>query len=66
MCKFNVYDVCEIQENLESYLKLIKWMPATTTDEMTMKEARISHVKYLIDKCDDVIEGEKIWSTKDE
>jgi hypothetical protein len=66
MCKFNVYDVSEIQENLEAYLKLLKWIPAATIDEEIMREARISHVKYLIDKCDDVIEHEKIRSTKDE
>jgi hypothetical protein len=66
MCKFNVYDVSEIQESLEAYLKLIEWIPATTIDEVAMREARITHVKYLIGKCDDVMEGEKIWSTKDE
>lgn len=66
MCKFNVYDVSEIQESLEAYLKLIEWIPATTIDEVAMREARISHVKYLINKCDDVMEGEKIWSIKDE
>lgn len=66
MCKFNVYDVSEIQESLEAYLKLLEWVPATTVNEVTMKEARIEHVKYLIDKCDDVIDSEKMWSTKDE
>lgn len=64
MCKFNIYDVSEIQESLEAYLKLLEWVPATTVNEVTMKEARIEHVKYLIDKCDDVIDSEKMWSTK--
>ena len=66
MCKFNVYDVSEIQESLEAYLKLIEWIPATTIDEVTMREARINHVKYLINKCDIVIDSEKMWITKDE
>lgn len=66
MCKFNVYDVSEIQESLESYLKLIKWIPATTVDEVAMRDARINHVKYLINKCDDVIDSDKMWSTEDE
>lgn len=66
MCEFNVYDVVEIQECLSSYLKLIEWLPASGEEEEAMREARISHTKYLINKCDDVIQGEKIWSMKDE
>ena len=66
MCKFNVYDVAEIQESLESYLKLIKWLPASDEEENTMRETRIRYTEYLIEKCEKVIQGEKIWGTKDE
>lgn len=66
MCKFNVYDVVEIQESLESYLKLIKWLPVSDDEEGAMREARIRYTEYLIEKCEKVIQGEKIWSTKNE
>lgn len=66
MVKFNVYDVCEIQESLESYLKLLEWIPACGEEESAMREARISYVKYLVDKCDKVLNSEKIWSVYDE
>lgn len=66
MCKFNVYDVCEIQESLDSYLKLIKWLPAVGEEEAAMRDSRIRYTEYLIDKCEKVIQGEKIWSNKDE
>ena len=66
MCEFNVYDVAEIQECLDSYLKLIQWLPASGEEEESMREARINHTKYLIEKCEKVIQGEKIWSMKDE
>jgi hypothetical protein len=66
MCELNVYDVCEIQESLEAYLKVLEWLPAPTPDEETMKEERIKYTKYLIEKCEKVIQGEKIWSMKDE
>ena len=66
MCKFNVYDVSEIQESLESYLKLIKWLPAAGEEEAAMRDSRIRYTEYLIEKCEKVIQGEKIWSMKDE
>ena len=66
MCKFNVYDVCEIQDTLEAYLKLIKWLPSYGTEEESMKDARIAYTQYLIDKCEKVIAGDKLWGTKDE
>jgi len=66
MCEFNIYDVCEIQECLSAYLKLIEWLPAYGEDEETMRDERIKYTKYLIEKCEKVIQGEKIWSMKDE
>ena len=63
MCKFNVYDVSEIQECLDAYLNLIKWMPTLSIDEMAMRDARVEHVEYLIDKCEKIILGEKIWES---
>ena len=66
MCKFNVYDVCEIQESLDSYLKLLKWLPAAGEEETAMRDSRIRYTEYLIEKCEKVIQGEKIWSMKDE
>ena len=66
MCELNVYDVAEIQECLGAYLKLIEWLPAYGEDEETMRSERIKYTKYLIEKCEKVIQGEKIWSIKDE
>ena len=66
MCEFNVYDVAEIQESLSAYLKLIEWLPAYGEDEEIMRDERIKCTKYLIDKCEKIIQGEKIWSMKDE
>ena len=66
MCEFNVYDVYGIQECLDSYLKLVQWLPAIDVDEEVMKDERIAYAKHLIDKCEKVIQGEKIWSMKDE
>lgn len=66
MCELNVYDVCEIQESLQAYLSILEWLPAPTPDEELMREDRIKYTKYLIEKCEKVIQGEKIWSMKDE
>lgn len=66
MCELNVYDICEIQESLGAYLSIINWLPAPTPEEETMKEDRIKYTKYLIEKCEKIIQGEKIWSMKDE
>lgn len=66
MCELNVYDVCEIQESLQAYLHILNWLPTPTPDEEIMKEERIKYTKYLIEKCEKVIQGEKIWSMKDE
>lgn len=66
MCELNVYDICEIQESLQAYLNIINWLPAPTPEEETMKEDRIKYTKYLIKKCENIIQGEKIWSMKDE
>lgn len=66
MCELNVYDVCEIQESLQAYLSILGWLPAPTPDEELMREDRIKYTKYLIEKCEKVIQGEKIWSMKDE
>ena len=66
MCKFNVLDVAEIQESLESYMKILEWLPATDESEKAMREARMSSVEHLINKCDEIIAGEKIWSDKHE
>ncbi len=66
MCELNVYDICEIQESLEAYLHILDWLPAPTPEEELMREDRIKYTKYLIEKCEKVIQNEKIWSTKDE
>ena len=50
MCEFNVYDVYGIQECLDSYLKLIQWLPAVDADEEVMKDERIAYAKHLISK----------------
>lgn len=59
MYKFNVYDVCEIQESLDAYLRLIQWMPALTAEEQAMRDARVEHVEFLINKCERIIEQSK-------
>ena len=66
MCELNVYDVCEIQESLQAYLSILEWLPAPTPDEELMREDRIKYTKYLIEKCEKIIQGEKIWSEKNE
>lgn len=66
MVKFNVYDICEMQECLESYLRLLEWIPAVGEEESAMRDNRIKYTRYLIDKCDKVLNSEKIWSVYDE
>lgn len=66
MCKLNVYELCEIQETLESYLKLIKWLPSYGTEEESLKAERIRYVEYLIDKCEKVIQGDTLWRVDNE
>ena len=66
MCELNVYDVCEIQESLGAYRKLLEWLPAVGEEEEAMRESRIKYVEYLIEKCEKVIQGEKIWSLNNE
>lgn len=55
MCKFTVTDVYSIQECLEAYKVLIKWLPITCLEEMDMKEERLAVVDFLSDKCDEAI-----------
>lgn len=57
--EFNIYDVYEIQESLEAYLKILEWLPATGKEEQELKDQRLKYTKFLIDKCDDVIESMK-------
>lgn len=66
MCELNVYDVCEIQESLEAYLSVLEWLPAPTPEEELMREDRVKHTKYLVEKCEKVIQNNKIWSEKNE
>lgn len=61
---FNVYDVYEIQESLEAYTKVLEWLPVMDKDEEVQRTERIKYTKFLIAKCDDVIE--ELREDKDE
>lgn len=59
MCKFNVVDVVAMQECLEGYKKLVKWIPPLNEDEENMQLARLQIIDYLSDTCEKVLQLEK-------
>lgn len=47
----NAQDLCNIQECLISYRKLIEWLPATCKEELDLKTYRIDIINYLMNRC---------------
>ena len=59
MCKFSVIDVIAMQECLESYKRLIEWIPPIDNEDDDMRLARLNIVSHLSELCDDVLKMEK-------
>lgn len=59
MCSIKSVDVIAMQECLESYRKLLEWIPLIDDKDDDLKAERLRLVDYLIGRCDDVLLKEK-------
>ena len=58
MTKLNVVDLCLLPECLGSPVSVVSWFPRGTQEEEAMREQRIKDIRYLIDKCEQIIREE--------
>ena len=58
MTKLNVVDLCLLHECLGYLVRVVSWFPRGTQEEEAMREQRIKDIRYLIDKCEQIIREE--------
>lgn len=58
MTKFNVVDLCLLQECLGYLSRVITWFPRGSQEEEAMREQRLKDISHLVNKCEAIIREE--------
>lgn len=54
--RLTIIDLAEIQESLEAYKLLLRWLPAPTVEEQELKRNRFSIIQRLQKVCENEME----------